>query len=295
MGTTCQVCEANVSENSHAIECTKCRGWVHKKCTGLGNLEYTKTVDTIKKKGITWTCSTCAKSKVNSPSVERRKDFTIADVMDKLDIIKDIKEKLDNMYDKYTELMKKYENQIKTNQELRTEIDELKNQVTNLVSGKLIPAKDSSSLKTIREIQEMETRKKNLMVFGCPEHEMDEANNDNKIIAEIIQEACPSVNISEMKVSRVGRPNPNKIRPIRVKMSTSQEVRNVFFKARTIIKNKKFQHLAIGLDKSSQELAEYRALRDELNGRMEKGEKNLKIKYIHDVPKIIQITMAEKN
>lgn len=294
MVAVCRVCEANIPEKSHALECTNCIRWVHKKCTGLGNVDYAKTAEAIKKKGFLWTCNVCAKSKVSSPCVERNKDFTIADVMKKLDTIKDIKEKLDNMDNKYTELLKMYEKQILINQDLKTEIDRLKEQVATLSSEKIIGVQDPNPLKTIREINEMESRKRNLMVFGCVEHETEEANNDEKIIKEIIQEASPVADTTRIRVSRVGRPSPNKIRPIRVIMSSPQEVRNIFFKAKTIIKNKKFERLALGMDKTPQELAEYKALRAEMNERMKKGEKNLKIKYFRDVPKIIKVTMPEK-
>lgn len=46
--------------------------------------------------------------------------------MEKVNIIEDIKQKLDNIDKNYAELLRMYENQIKTNQNLKVEIDELK-------------------------------------------------------------------------------------------------------------------------------------------------------------------------
>lgn len=73
------------------------------------------------------------------------------------------------------------------------------------------------------------------MVFGCVVEEMDEANDEN-IIKEIIQGACPGVSTRDIKVSRAGSLSPNKTRPILVKISSSPEVRSIFFKAKNFIK-----------------------------------------------------------
>lgn len=48
----------------------------------------------------------------------------------------------------------------------------------------------------------MENRKNNLMVFGCEEHETDEVNNDDKIITEMTQEACPEVNTTKVNLAQ---------------------------------------------------------------------------------------------
>lgn len=76
-------------------------------------------------------------------------------------------------------------------------------------------------------------------------------------------------------------------------LTSSQEVRNLFFKAKELIKNEQFKHIALGFDKTPRQIEEYRALRREMQTRIDSGENNLKIKFFRDIPKIIKISVPK--
>lgn len=295
MPVACKICETNISGNSHSLECTKCKKWIHKKCTGLSSEEYNKTTIEIKKTSFKWVCSPCGISKVrmDSPKVEiqprisTKGQFTIADVM----------EKLENIERKYDEVLKMYENQVKVNQELQTEITTLKLQVQKLSTEK---DETQAPLEAAREMHDRENRKNNILFFGCSETLLEPAtdqvgNLDTQIVNDIIHSVCPEMNLTQLKTYRLGKKTEEKIRPIKVCLNSSKDARAVFFKAKEISKNPTYKHVAIGLDKTPREIAEYKALRAQLTERLNNGEQNLRIKYFRDVPKIIKVCVPEKN
>nr|CAI5818712.1 unnamed protein product [Callosobruchus analis] len=78
-------------------------------------------------------------------------------------------------------------------------------------------------------------------------------------------------------------------------MQSQKEARSVFFKTKELIKAPQFKHLALGLDKTQVQIAEYKRLRGELDRRLRNGERNLKIKVFKEIPKIINIPGSSKN
>lgn len=284
MTTTCPICDAKVPENVHAMECSKCKKWIHKKCTGLSNEDYSKTCEKVKKKGHKWLCKFCVSATPNATKTLKT-DYSIADVMQKL-------EKMDNGNQ---ELLKMFDVQRKINQDLRAEIDQLKEQVRNLT---LHRGEEANPLQTLREIDDREARKCNLMIFGCDETASDEDKHlDTELAQEIIGAVCPEIDTSKIRALRVGKGDQNRKRPIRVKLGSSRDARNIFFKAKEIVKQEKYKHIAVGFDKTKREIEEYRALRGEMQTRVENGETNLRIKYFRNMPKIIKIssTTTSKN
>lgn len=201
-------------------------------------------------------------------------------------------EKLSKLESQQENLLQMYQNQLKINTELRQEIEEMKQQIEDLRKG---APSESIQTDTIRELSDRESRKNNLLVFGCKE-ESDESNtNDQKIAQDIIKSVCPEISTDKIMVKRIGRPNAGKVRPIKVTLSSQREVRTIFFKAKELIQIPKYSHLALGLDKTANQLAEYRSLKNEMLKRIQNGETNIRIKYFRDVPKIIKVSNGTKN
>lgn len=293
MTNVCPICSSKVFENTDCFECKQCSKWVHKKCTGLSNDAYMKTVKLIKKEGLKWICKTCEESGVRNKNTRgssstgrilnnSKMEFTLADVM----------EKLENMELKQNDLLQMYNNQLKINQKLRDDIDLLKQKIDELSNTVPYPS-ENNQLDAIREISERETKKNNLMIFGCEENNSDETDMNN--VKNVIKSVCPEINTDDLKVKRIGKKNDEKIRPLKVTLRSHIEVRNLFFKAKELVKVPKYKHLALGFDKTARQIAEYKSLKNEMQERIKNGENNLRIKYFHDVPKIIKISTESKN
>lgn len=278
----CNVCSKNTN-NTYSIQCNKCEKWCHAKCVNLT----TAALNIFQKelqnpKGKRWLCQICEKSdKSEHIGKSRQKnEVTLSDIM----------EKLNNMEQKNSELLKMYQNQLTINQDLRNDIDELKQQVAKLSQAQ---RSDLDPLEAVKEISEREQRKNNLMVYGCIETvDEDENESDEMKVCSIIKAVCPEVNTSNLQVKRVGKVNPERPRPIRAVLSTQKDVKSVFFRAKELRKIPRYQHLALGFDKTQEQIKEYKDLRKTMLERIQNGEENLRIKYFKDKPKIIKVNVT---
>lgn len=216
------------------------------------------TKDILKKGDVT-----CGKNEVGdetptSSKIKQKTDVSLQDVMEQLN-------KIDEKYDK---ILGMYNRQIQINQELRDEITNLKIQLEKIetTKGTVAPIDITS---TIKEIGEREARKTNLMVFGCIEAEDGETeNNDINRISEMIKSICQEMNVQNIRVKRVGKQNPEIPRPLRVSLSSEQQVRTLFFKAKELTRIPMYNNLALSFDKTRQQIEEYKQLRaDEIKWR----------------------------
>lgn len=282
--TVCSNCNKSTN-NTYAIQCTNCANWYHAKCVGLTTTNLNSYQKELQNpKGKRWSCTTCGKSEIKDgpPKVPKREEISLQDVMAKLI-------KMEEKYDKVLDI---YNEQIQINQKLQVEINKLKEQIQELA---LKMGNEHNPLEAVREIDDREGRKMNLMIFGCPESSEENGLSDTQEVNEIIQTLCPEDNITCKKVIRIGKPNTTKARPLRITLNSSKEVRSLFFKAKELKKNTKFSDYALGFDKTRREIEEYKALRQQMQERITSGEENLRIKYFRDVPKIIKIASISKN
>ena len=240
--------------------------------------EYRK--DLKQPNGRRWFCKTCndnvAKNKrtflgasdsvhESTPLNASGKEFTLADVMSKLDALEAT----------YFDLLGRYEEQARVNDELKTEIERLKNIVESSSSGPESAPNGSATVAeaTISELQERQRRSSHIMVFNMPEQ-----NNDLEEVKTLFG-TLTTTPLNIMTVNRYGNRNKNDIRSLRVVLSSSLE-------AQCVLKNRpKLKKIFIDPDLTKSQRDVDKPIREELKRRQ--GEKNLAIRYTKGVPKII--------
>lgn len=295
----CSKCKST-TENTYAIQCCKCNKWTHTKCISMSKATLNSYEKELKNQnGKRWFCQPCEPrtEKVKRPSLgttsspnpvkvsEGSSGYTLNDVM----------KKLENIDDKYTILLEKYEEQIAINHKLRVELDELKHRVDGLHQQKYQEKTNNqnNTNDALEEIREREHRKRNLVVYGVEEMNSEEPEerkcHDVNIIKKLLESQRVEVETNNIKVYRIGRRENGKVRPVRVILNSFEEVKKVFLKAKDIKKTTKYSGLSFSSDRTKQEQNEYQAKKEELKNRMEKGEKDLKIKYVKGKPQILKI------
>lgn len=220
--TICNVCKSSTS-NTYAIGCTKCPTWYHIKCVGINVATlngYQKELKNIN--GRRWTCKSCSSHSNKSLTEENKREPTLTDIW----------KKLESMENKYSNLFKLYEEQVKINEELRAEITNIKQQM----KGDTPPQIALGPTDAINEINERDRRKNNIMIFGCTEVD-EEGESEKELVEEILKATGAEVDTSKVKLFRVGKKHMDKPRPIRVICNSQREARNVFFKTKDLIKN----------------------------------------------------------
>ena len=174
--------------------------------------------------------------------------------------------------------------------DFQTQLNDLKNTITNGT-----PRLEKFDFEdVIQEITERQKRKYNIIVFGAAEHAANltkeqRQEEDKAIICDILNETIPSVQTTDLVPKRLGRfsdlnPRP---RPIKVTLSNESDVQRIIRNAKKLKGNDKFKDMSVSLDRTPRQLAYYKKVKQELTERTNRGETNLRIRYINDVPKII--------
>lgn len=268
----------------------KLRGVNSITCIGMCNKQYCATcanltkneLQDIDKKKLGWTCKSCTSknsrrsnvfisavadntdaSSVNS--TPKNKNYTINDVMDKLI----------NMELLYKELLVKYEQQEEANAVLRDEVKYLK---MNMVED------------VIMEMNDRNSRKQNIIVFGVPEYEgsvEQKKISDLDNIIKICNALCVDKIISDnVKCIRIGRVISSKIRPIKVIFPNESMVHEIIKKCTDSKFKDAFKGITLSFDRTPKQIDYFHSLKNELKDRQDKGDQ-VAIKYKNGVPRIV--------
>ena len=156
------------------------------------------------------------------------------------------------------------------------------------------PASKSTLDAAIEEISERERRKFNIIIFKMPEStEVDSLQRkaqDTSVVAELFASIlCSEVDCRELKVHRIGSRSIGKDRPVRVVLQSEEEVRKILSHARNAKSKNRFRDFIVSSDKTPRQQSQYQDLKRQLSERLKNGEKNLKIRYVSGVPKIVNL------
>lgn len=143
-----------------------------------------------------------------------------------------------------------------------------------------------SSLETIlTEINERKIRSKNIIIIGVPEQHLENSEArkeaEKKEILRITRIADPKCPEPEM-ITRLGKFDPKKTRPIKLSFKSQDIAISILRNS----KNIKSDNVILFPDKTPQQQAYMKELKEELKQRIEDGEKDLVIRYIKGMPKI---------
>lgn len=283
MACTCPYCKKNIYANQAAIQCTgSCMEWVHANCAGLSKVDLSKFEKDLKNPaGDRWTCNKCG----CNPSAEVQhthcKDMNLTDAK-----IEEIMEKL--LQKHFTSFESKLMAAIKTCTEsliqLESKIQILESENAALkIKLDQLPKTNLEDL--YLEFDERQKRKLSFIMFNVEEKTEE---HDNIIIKDVLTNLAPET--VQMKRSyRIGKKVGNKIRPIRVILSEEEHVHAIIKHSKALKDmDENLKNITIAYDKTKTQQLEYKNVKTQLVERTAAGEKNLKIKYVGAVPKIVQ-------
>lgn len=158
------------------------------------------------------------------------------------------------------------------------DVEKLKN-TTNLASQTC----SSSCEQIIQEIEERHSRSKNIIVVGLTEGTGTNVEDKSSVINIIENQLAIQCSNNIVKVLRLGKYTPGKHRLLKICFDNPQLVKD-------ILRNKlKSPHnIKIYSDQTPTQKNTLKELNRELSRRQESGEKDLIIKYVKGIPKIIQ-------
>ena len=148
----------------------------------------------------------------------------------------------------------------------------------------------------ISEINERNLRKKNVIFFNVGEQSStlskdDRINKERSDISEIVNTICPEIHTDNISFHRLGKfnANSNKPRPIKITFPNQDPVHKLIKNASKLKQNNTFKKVSIVFDRTPKQTSYYQELKQQLADREERGEQNLKIKYVQGMPKIVSL------
>lgn len=178
--------------------------------------------------------------------------------------------------------------------ELKDLITKLSGEVENLKLQILTPTdlllENNATETLINEINERNKRSSNIIIYNLVESTSDSkdvriAHDVSKVI-ELINKV-PNVDINSVQAFRLGKVINNKPRPIKVILNHSDVVKNIF-KNKSLLQQG--TNIRIASDQTPLQRQHLDKLRQTLEMRLSKGERDLTIKYVKGIPTITTIT-----
>ena len=217
LSTKCKICTDIVDDNGIALECDRCKGWVHLTCSNMPSKEY-EFIDANPTHTLKHFCKICE----DELKGDNSKDERIAQQNLRIDCLTEVVKSIANQNEAILELLKKS---------------------TSVTDAQPVPAQRETVQTQIKEVleehQEKEEKQQNIIIFNIPEsngnEEISEQDDINKTVDILKFLGDSEVSPSDIQVTRLGKKrvedNPRP-RPVKVKLSTTQKKEHVLKKVR---------------------------------------------------------------
>lgn len=291
--TICPCCLKKVLDTEKGIQCDKeCGRWFHIKCVDLPEVEYNKYANNTKK---IWQCSRAdCKSDSNDPFSALSAQLNV--MLDKMsnlatkDEIKTVTDGIALVNSSLTNINKKLEELEPRLKATEDRLDIIEERLDRLQAGPTSSGPES----VIEELNDRSNRARNVLLFNITENKSNDVSvrvkHDNVIAGKLIAIVLPNQTI-KFKTIRVGKPNRDKHRPLKVIFNDDTDARNFIthFAEEEVKKlDDIFANISISRDRTVQERQYLKNLRSELDRRIKGGEKGLTIRYRNGIPVIVQ-------
>lgn len=169
--------------------------------------------------------------------------------------------------------------------DMKNQIDKLKQEIDDLKSHER-PFTDMESV--YYEMNERIKRSTNFMLYNVPESQsrnlQERIADDRREVTNILTEINAEVPELDLKnIIRVGKSNGGKPRPLKVVTTNAQYIKRILH-LKNMIRNSIWK---IGADQTLIQRNLLKETKEKLKTRLDAGEKDLTIKFVNGVPKII--------
>lgn len=297
----CKVCLKGVIDKG--VECDgPCRNWFHPDCVRVTSAEYKKIADGTTK---SWKCGRIdcvSHSDAGDPIQELSlkmssllSNFTTLATKVEIKAVSDGIDDLKNEISALREEFVTFEPRLKATEDRLDAIEE------KLSSGNCGGSSNNNPEEVIRELNDRASRARNLLFYNIPEHSGADVGarvaHDRELIVKLTQAVAPNlIQQGDIKLVRIGKPNKNKSRPLKVIFRSDSDAQALIghFSQDTAAKTDKiFANVTVSRDRTPSERDYLKNLRSELERRTKNGERGLTIKYRNGIPTIISNSKNE--
>lgn len=278
--TSCIFKEPKASGEVFGYPCDFCKKILCRGCTGLSSTEIRYLL--LSTRIVPYLCSDCV------PGIKKALNLNIR-VKALEDTISEIRvtntqksDELENQIRMITEEVKS----LKTS--FLTSLDDIKKDLSIIKNTTSAPTKEkycgySAAVihgNVVHEVSERQKRSCNLMVFNMPQT----SENEDRSRAEDMLRGLVGSPVNIVSLARLGKRNKNGHQSLRLTLGSPEVVRLVLGKKRELNKG---PGIFLEADLTAEQRAEVNNLKNELKLRRGNGERDLILKYVNGVPKLI--------
>lgn len=269
--------------------CDLCKRIFCRNCSGISSSEI--RAFTSQSRVLSYYCGDCLgtirKAIPNLPKIIDEIPNLEKQVIDIRDQLKEVKDSIAATTKSYADVLQIQ----KDAAELKGNIVKLEDKVESIKIQKPSTLSHNETVgPAFEEMMEREKRSTNILLFGLKESDKpnkeERIKSENIIVKDVLKQINVEVSDSEFKIHRLGKHDPEKVRPIKVIFSTKT------LAIEALRKKHKLDNTSGMYIKSDQTHLQRKFLASlvaELKRRNEEGETDIKIKYINSIPKIIKV------
>lgn len=178
---------------------------------------------------------------------------------------------------------------VRSIEELKVDIENLKLKcinTSNANSGQPLKVNEIAPEEIISEMLERQKRANNIMIANL--NEPNSNTEDLTSVKSLLKEI--NVDVDDIKVTRIGKPNKQRPRLLKVILKNPEDAITVLKSKRNI----KETNIKIFQDQTKRQIQYYKDIKNELQRLIDNGDNTKTIRYINNKPTIVT-KMAQKN
>lgn len=288
----CPVCVRKVLDSDQGLQCdSDCDRWFHRECVKVTKADYDSYAKNAKN---SWKCTRADCLPVADSPLQKLTDIVatlatqVGTLSTKLDDLKIVKEGIENI----AEDLKGISVRLSSLEPRVAAVEERMDGIEEALKSNPNTQAAYAEEEIIEEFNERARRARNVIVFGVRESDSDDAVRgselDKTAISHILSTINPEVLWSPKFVFRIGKKTNDRVRPIKLVFS-SVDIANKLLKesSKSASTIGTLQGISFSNDRTQKEREYLEKLRKSLKQRIESGEKDLTIRYMNGVPKIV--------
>lgn len=296
--TVCPICVRSVLDSHRGIGCEgDCERWFHMDCIKMSLSEYNKFAND---KNLKWYCLR-ADCKPTAMQPLNSTLSTLSNLLDKMNAIDlklnalmEVPAKIDQIQSNISQINDKLDNVDTRLTGVETHIDGLETRITALEGINM--ATDQSAEEVFAELNDRKKRSKNVIIYNLSESlstsTQARVSSDTSNVKILLSKFVPNEASIPFKCTRIGRASRDKARPLKVVFETDRLPRSLcsgFSQAEIAKTHPDLSNVNVSYDRTEKERKHLASLRAKLQARLDKGEKDITIRYINGIPTITQV------
>lgn len=295
MSASCPVCVKAVLDSEEGVACDNaCQRWFHRECLKMSKTEYQRISGD---NNVKWYCT---RTDCIVPSAQPQYQLLnqlimltekISVLSDKVDSLTSLPLKVDNLIAEVDNLNRNLSTLEKRVGDNESKVRSLEEQFVGVVASRNV----NNPEETIAEMHDRTRRSKNIMVFNLVESSDKNLNtkkeHDRALVNKLIQACSPNTNLDDIKIFRMGGGKQGRTKPIKIVFkSDSDAIKFIsnFSNEVATQTDQRFSGVKVSRDRTPRELEYLKSLRLELEQRISRGETDITIKYVNNVPHIVK-------